>query len=123
MEQLNVTLTGMLQDANGKAELFSWDLKNSSSWKTGIEIDTSMAAMAYDPVDQVYYVIDATDRTMVKDESQTWKLHKVDPAAGKSLAVADNGIGVPMIDMAYSTKFFRGRRCPSGRYLPHGLRL
>ena len=50
--------------------------------------------MAYDPVDQVYYVIDATDRTMVKDESQTWKLHKVDPAAGKSLAVADNGIGV-----------------------------
>ena len=105
VEQLNVTLTGMLQDANGKAELFSWDLKNSSSWKTGIEIDTSMAAMAYDPVDQVYYVIDATDRTMVKDESQTWKLHKVDPAAGKSLAVADNGIGVPMIDMAYSTKF------------------
>lgn len=85
VEQLNVTLTGMLQDANGKAELFSWDLKNSSSWKTGIEIDTSMAAMAYDPVDQVYYVIDATDRTMVKDESQTWKLHKVDPAAGKSL--------------------------------------
>ena len=61
--------------------------------------------MAYDPVDQVYYVIDATDRTMVKDESQTWKLHKVDPATGKSLAVADNGIGVPMIDMAYSTKF------------------
>ena len=105
VEQLNVTLTGMLQDANGKAELFSWDLKNSSSWKTGIEIDTSMAAMAYDPVDQVYYVIDATDRTMVKDESQTWKLHKVDPAAGKSLAVADTGIGVPMIDMAYSTKF------------------
>lgn len=31
VEQLNVTLTGMLQDANGKAELFSWDLKNSSS--------------------------------------------------------------------------------------------
>ena len=26
VEQLNVTLTGMLQDANGKAELFSWDL-------------------------------------------------------------------------------------------------
>lgn len=123
VEQLNVTLTGMLQDANGKAELFSWDLKNSSSWKTGIEIDTSMAAMAYDPVDQVYYVIDATDRTMVKDESQTWKLHKVDPAAGKSLAVADNGIGVPMIDHGVQHQIFRGRRCPSGRYLPHGLRL
>lgn len=105
VEQLNVTLTGMLQDANGKAELFSWDLKNSSTWKPGIEVDTSMAAMAYDPVDQVYYVIDATDRTMVKDASQTWKLHKVDPATGESLAVADNGIGVPMIDMAYSTKF------------------
>ena len=95
----------MLQDANGKAELFSWDLKNSSTWKPSIEVDTSMAAMAYDPVDKVYYVIDATDRTMVKDASQTWKLHKVDPATGKSLAVADNGIGVSMIDMAYSTKF------------------
>ena len=105
VEQLNVTLTSMLQDANGKAELFSWDLKNSSTWKPGIEVDTSMAAMAYDPVDKVYYVIDATDRTMVKDASQTWKLHKVDPATDKSLAVADNGIGVSMIDMAYSTKF------------------
>ena len=105
VEQLGVTLTGMLQDANGKAQLFNWDLKNNDSWTGGIEIDTSMSSMTYDPVDNVYYVIDATDRTMVKDESQAWKLHKVDPATGESLAIADNGIGVPLIDMAYSTKF------------------
>ena len=119
VEQLNVTLTGMLQDANGKAELFSWDLKNSSSWKTGIEIDTSMAAMAYDPVDQVYYVIDATDRTMVADVEapQGRPGGRQEPCGCRQRhRRSDDRHGV-------QHQIFRGRRCPSGRYLPHGLRL
>ena len=54
-----------------------------------------MASATYNPVADQYYVMDANENS--------WAMHVVDPANGKSLEVASNAAGVPLWDMEYST--------------------
>ena len=92
---LNITLNGTLQDAEGNPMFYSWNMETDDTWTGGTAIDTNMASATYNPVADQYYVMDANENS--------WAMHVVDPATGKSLEVASNAAGVPLWDMEYST--------------------
>ena len=92
---LNITVNGTLQDAEGNPMFYSWNMETDDTWTGGTAIDTNMASATYNPVADQYYVMDANENS--------WAMHVVDPANGKSLEVASNAAGVPLWDMEYST--------------------
>lgn len=97
VEILDVTIKGMLQDENGKAEFFTWNMATEDTWTAGKEIDTDMTAAALNTTDGTYYVMDA--------ERDVWAMHKVNK---EGVTVANSGAnanGSPVWDMTYSTYF------------------
>ena len=97
VETVEVTLEGAVQDADGNPMLFTWDLENDSTWTGGTALDTSIMSVTKDPLNNVLYVNDAA--------TNTWAMHKVDPATGESVETAGNSTGVPLWDMEYSSYF------------------
>ena len=97
VETVEVTLEGAVQDADGNPMLFTWDLENDSTWTGGTALDTSIMSVTKDPLNNVLYVNDAA--------TNTWAMHKVDPATGESVETAGNSTGVPLWDMEYSAYF------------------
>ena len=92
---LNITINGTLQDAEGNPMFYSWNMEEDANWVGGTAIDTNMTSATYNSNDDVYYIMDANDNS--------WGMHVVDPATGKSTQVGSNAAGVPLWDMAYST--------------------
>ena len=97
VEILDMTLNGMLQDENGVAEFFTWNMATEDTWTAGKEIDTDMTAGALNPTDGTYYIMDST--------RDVWAMHKVN-ADGETVENSGaNAIKVPLWDMTYSTYF------------------
>ena len=92
---LNITINGTMQDAEGNPMFYSWNMAESDNWVGGTAIDTNMTSATYNSNDDVYYIMDANDNS--------WAMHVVDPATGKSTQVGTNAAGVPLWDMEYST--------------------
>ena len=97
VEILDVTIKGMLQDENGKAEFFTWNMATEDTWTAGKEIDTDMTAAALNPTDDTYYVMDA--------ERDVWAMHKVNKEGVTIENSGANANGSPVWDMTYSTYF------------------
>ena len=90
VNDMKVTVNGVLQDSAGQSSTFSWDLENSNEWLTDMDLDTDiMAATAKD--EYTYYVTSGTGRT----------IKKVDFGVSEVMSKWTR----PMNDMAYSTVF------------------
>ena len=100
---VDYTLSGALQDTNGNAQLFTWNLLEES-WKKSADLDPkSIVSATLDSQNDVLYVMDA----------ENYNLYPVDPDTGKSLTAAPYaGGGVPFWDMEYS-KVFSTENAPS----------
>ncbi|MBE6945614.1 MAG: hypothetical protein E7459_05955, partial [Ruminococcaceae bacterium] len=97
VETLGITLSGTLQDEDGNPMFYTWDMENDATWTGGVAIDTSMTSATMDTLNNKAYIMDAT--------SNSWSMHLVDPATGKSEKVGANGAAVPLWDMEYSTVY------------------
>lgn len=94
---LHITVEGALQDKDGHAQFYQWNLENKS-WTPGklikdgeISIESTTLASS-----DLMYLMDAT--------ADSWAMHKINTATGEDLGSA-NGAGVPLWDMAYSSLF------------------
>ena len=108
VESLDVTIEGILQDAEGKAQFYKWDLKNADTWTGGTAISTIFTSAAYNSADDVYYVMDSEDNS--------WLIHEMgeDGVTDRS---GTNTTGAPLWDMTYSTYFSEVR----GYDVVHGI--
>ena len=97
VKNLEITLKGALQDPDGKAQLFSWNMEQEGAWQKTADLDVYLSSVTKDPVNNILYVVDST--------TDAWSMHKVDPATGKSVDTAANGAGVPLWDLVYSQRF------------------
>lgn len=97
VKNLEITLKGALQDQDGKAQLFSWNMEQESTWKKTADLDVYLSSVVCDPVNNVLYVVDST--------TDSWGMHQVDPTTGKTMDSAVNGAGVPLWDLVYSRRF------------------
>lgn len=95
VDTVDVTVEGLLQDADGQPMFYSWDLGKDKTWTGGMELDVnSISTATYDTKQDVLWVQDNNDGT--------WAMHKVDPKTGKSLETSGaSGAGVPLWDSAY----------------------
>ncbi len=96
VEKVDVTLKGVLQDKDGKAQFFSWNMGEQDTWTPGAKIDTSINSAAYDPKNNFYYVQDGTKDLL---------MHKVGENGVSAETSETNGAGIPLWDMAYSSYF------------------
>lgn len=72
---VDYTLSGALQDTNGNAQLFTWNLLEES-WKKSADLDPkSIVSTTLDSQNDILYVMDA----------ENYNLYPVDPDTGKSL--------------------------------------
>ena len=90
-----VTVSGALQDANGKSQFFSWNLETQDTWTPGVSFDSSITSATMDPVNNKAYVMSADGAAM----------NVINPVTGEIELVGGNGAGVPLWDMQYSTVF------------------
>ena len=84
-----VSIMGVMQDADGNPMTFSWDLENDETWTAGIPLDSEFVAAGYDPVN---------DKLYVQDDNRI--IHKIDPSTGKTEQTANSPA---LWDMQYST--------------------
>ena len=90
VNDIKVTVNGLLQDSAGKPSSFSWDLEKANDWEVGMDMDTDiMAATAKD--DWTYFVTAGTGRT----------IKKIDFGSSSIVSQWTR----PMSDLAYSTVF------------------
>ena len=89
---VDVTITGALQDASRKSQLFTWNMGKDNTWTPGAALDNSVEAVTTDAQGNIWQM-DAYD----------YYMHKVS-ADGKTLD-SYQGIGTPMADISYSPFF------------------
>lgn len=94
---LDITLKGVLQDADGNPALFSWNMETDDNWAKVSDLGTTVNSVTRDAVNGDLYVVDSV--------SDSWAMHKVDPATGEVIATAANTATVPLWDMEYSQRF------------------
>lgn len=93
---VETTLQGALQDENGKARFFTWDLEHEDNWTAGSEIDTQFISTTYNSDQDVLYAMD--------NVKGTWAIHEIDMTTGETLdTIEKNTFEHPLWDMAYST--------------------
>ena len=97
VEKLDATIKGALQAADGNTMFFNWNAAVDTTWTAGAAIDTNLASATRDTINNKVYISDT--------DAQSWALHVVDPATGKSEQVLPNGMMVPLTDLAYSTYY------------------
>ena len=95
--QLDSTVYGVLQDAEGNPMQFSWNLKSESTWTAGNAIEPYIENVAYDAY---------RDAMFIQDSSSS-KMYQLNPATGETIGVSASaaGFGAPCFDMATSTLF------------------
>ena len=90
-----VTVNGVLQDEEGKAQFFSWNMEQDSTWTPGASFDGTIGSATTDLLNDKVYVNSMGGASM----------YKINPATGEIEEVGSNDTGVPMWDMEYSTVF------------------
>ncbi len=99
VDALNVTVKGALQDREGNPMLFSWNMETDNTWVPGLELSSSLAAVAYDKVTDRLYLQDSVDGS--------WFMHQVDLTTGQDTAKSSAacGFGFAMSDLTALEKF------------------
>ncbi|MBQ7871552.1 MAG: S8 family serine peptidase, partial [Oscillospiraceae bacterium] len=107
---LNVTIEGLLQDADGNSTFYRWNLETEDTWTAGNPVDTSIASATYNEKDDIYYVMDAVNNI--------WAMHKMGPDGVTIENSGANGATVPLWDLAFSEYFteVRGKDQVAGVY-------
>ena len=90
-----VTVNGVLQDADGKAQFFSWNMEATGTWAPGAAIDATVGSVTTDLKNDKIY-LNSYDGSL---------MYKINPETGEIEAVASNSTGVPMWDIEYSDVF------------------
>ena len=98
VKAVEVTLNGALQDAKGKAELFTWDLANDATWTAGSELEAGSVSAT---------TLDDDNNTLLLLDGDGYNMHEVDLATGKNLHTwngidGGNGSNLPLFDIAHS---------------------
>lgn len=98
VKAVEVTLNGALQDAKGKAELFTWDLGNDATWTAGPELEAGSVSAT---------TLDDDNNTLLLLDGDSYNMHEVDLATGKNLHTwngidGGNGSNLPLFDIAHS---------------------
>lgn len=89
VENLDVTLSGVLMDENGVATTFTWNTSGGNTWTRGTDVDTSISNAVYVESENVIYAQDGNS-----------KMHKLDAVTGKTLATSSTcAMGGSMFDM------------------------
>ena len=99
VQTVDTTLVGALMDTDSKAQFYTWDMENDTTWKKLVDFDDSLktvSATTFDYRNEVVYV----------EDGEGFDLHKVDLDTGKVLANYNGFEGdIPMWDMEYSMTF------------------
>ena len=94
---MEVTLNGALQDAKGKAELFTWDLGNDTTWTAGPELEAGSVGAT---------TLDDDNNTLLLLDGDSYNMHEVDLATGKTLntwnGIAGSSGNLSLFDIAHS---------------------
>ena len=93
--QLDATVYGVLQDAEGTRMMFNWDLSSGASWNAGNLIDPYIESVAYDAYRDTLFIQNPD------------KMYQLDPATGETIAESAGAaaFGAPCFDMAVSPLF------------------
>ena len=95
---LDVTVNGLLQDAEGVPQSFSWNMADGSSWESGYKLDTFIKSVANIPGEDAYYMMSSSEGTMHKRSIATGE-DLVEP----STVYWDDNYWI--LDMSYSNYF------------------
>lgn len=97
VKTVEVTLNGALQDAKGKAELFTWDLGNDTTWTAGPELEAGSVGAT---------TLDDDNNTLLLLDGDSYNMHEVDLATGKTLntwnGIAGSSGNLSLFDIAHS---------------------
>lgn len=96
VDSLHNTVRGVLQTADGKTNIFSWDFTNDETWSRVADVDSTVCSAAYDNKNNAIYLYDANDGN--------WSIHQVNVDNGEIENTA-TALTVPMTDMTYSEYF------------------
>lgn len=97
-DTLHATLEGVLQNAEGEGQIFTWDLSTAKTWSRVAGIAPTISSATLDTKNQAVYVEDAVD--------SVWAMHRLDPRTGETLETSGaSPLAVPMWDLAYSQHF------------------
>ena len=109
VENLDVTLHGTTNDANGNSMFYSMDMSANEGWKAGASLPKTMTSASYSTALDAFYMMD--------NVTNEWKMHKI-AADGTVLQSVENPMGVAMWDMVYNPYFSQvhGEERVSGVY-------
>ena len=93
--ELNTTLQGYLQNAEGNPMMFSWDLSSGGTWTAGAAVEQPVGNLAYDAYYEKLYAQSAYDTFMYSIDPVTGKMERVSAAACE--------LGGAVDDLAVST--------------------
>lgn len=94
----DVTLSGVVNNANSVTGLFTWDMSAGGNWIMGHELPFGVESAALDAEGNVIYICDSF--------VNRWDLHKVDAATGQVQGqTLTNDLAIPLWDMAVSQGF------------------
>ena len=96
VSNVNTLIYGTLQDADGKAMIYKWDMSKNDTWSNYNDLEAGSAISA---------TMDMDDNLWICDGTSSFKIHKVDVATGKDIASYTNATEVPIWDMEYSYVF------------------
>ncbi len=97
---IEATLRGALQNADGKAMFYDWNLDTDATWKGGVALASkSVVATTLDSRENVVFSIDAAN----------YNIHKIDPVTGEDIAsypgIPLDSENLPIWDLTYSEAF------------------
>lgn len=96
VSNVNTLIYGTLQDADGNAMIYKWDMSKNDTWSNYNDLEAGSAISA---------TMDMDDNLWICDATSAFKIHKVDVATGKDIASYTNATEVPIWDMEYSYVF------------------
>lgn len=97
VENPQVTLRGVVQDAKQNTELFNWDFRQGASWTPGSKLNMPAFSAVSDTENQMLYINGQTDGKFM--------MQKINPATGTVQATAPANLDIPLWDMAYCELF------------------
>ena len=96
VSNVNTMLYGTLQDADGNAMIYEWDMSKDDTWSKYADLEAGSAISATMDMDNNLWVCDGTS---------DFRIHKVDVDTGKDIASYTNPTKLPIWDMEYSYVF------------------
>lgn len=93
VDTVDLKLEGVLKDTDGGTKLFTWDLAESKTWKTGLELETAINSVTFDGANTLF-LNDAV--------SDAGKIYEMDKTTGEIRNTYENSAEVPLWDLLYS---------------------